>query len=279
MTSVCLLPVAPSKCWSAADRKVLRGITLAGQKIPVKITGCCLGADIPTKLLQLTIGSPVDTRDCFVCVGFLRPGFANVASSLVGSIRMLCMLVRLPGFRTPPFLPDCDRRLSSLSSLTGLVLIPFWCVQLRHPRSLTLNSWPCSVGSGYFGNFGVTFPTIGRYCWQGCLLPLLSSKPLPITWCVPLRPSAGLCRMMLGLSIPMGGGLPLCWLPFPMFVPSCCGIGVSMLGVQFLTGKGWHRLKLLTLTLAGPPSPFCLANVDCSASWSVGGILLWTQDP
>ena len=50
MTTVCLLPVAPSKCWTwafnAADRKVLREVTLAGQRVPVKVSGCCLGADM-----------------------------------------------------------------------------------------------------------------------------------------------------------------------------------------------------------------------------------------
>lgn len=50
MLQVCLLPVAPSKCWtwalSAKDRRILDKCTLASQKVPVKTTGCCLGADM-----------------------------------------------------------------------------------------------------------------------------------------------------------------------------------------------------------------------------------------
>ena len=50
MTTVCLLPVAPSKCWTWAfaktDRKVLGSCSLAGQRVPVRKTGCCLGADM-----------------------------------------------------------------------------------------------------------------------------------------------------------------------------------------------------------------------------------------
>ena len=50
MLQVCLLPVAPSKCWTwalcAKDRRVLNNCQLASQKVPVKTTGCCLGADM-----------------------------------------------------------------------------------------------------------------------------------------------------------------------------------------------------------------------------------------
>lgn len=50
MTQVCLLPVAPSKCWTwalkASDRSKLKNCELSGQKVPVKTTGCRLGADM-----------------------------------------------------------------------------------------------------------------------------------------------------------------------------------------------------------------------------------------
>ena len=50
MTQVCLLPVAPAKCWTwalkASDRSKLKNCELSGQRVPVKTTGCCLGADM-----------------------------------------------------------------------------------------------------------------------------------------------------------------------------------------------------------------------------------------
>ena len=50
MSRICLLPVAPSKCWTWAFdsgvRKQLSSCTLSGQAVPVRLTGCCLGADM-----------------------------------------------------------------------------------------------------------------------------------------------------------------------------------------------------------------------------------------
>ena len=71
MSSVCMLPVAPSKCWTwafcTADRKILRDVKLAGQFVPVKLAGCCLGAD-----MAYSYRAPAATRNGRVSSGHKR---------------------------------------------------------------------------------------------------------------------------------------------------------------------------------------------------------------
>ena len=50
MSSICRLPIAPSKCWTWSFqrhvRRQLASCTLDGKTVPVRLTGCCLGADM-----------------------------------------------------------------------------------------------------------------------------------------------------------------------------------------------------------------------------------------
>ena len=100
MSSVCMLPVAPSKCWTwafcTADRKILREVKLAGQLVPVKL------APTGPLLLHVMVGSPVGTSVFSGCVDFLPLGFGNVGSSLAVFTHMPCMHVRQLGSLLPP---------------------------------------------------------------------------------------------------------------------------------------------------------------------------------
>ena len=50
LSDICRLPIAPSKCWTWAFqrhvRRQLASCTLDGKTVPVRLTGCCLGADM-----------------------------------------------------------------------------------------------------------------------------------------------------------------------------------------------------------------------------------------
>ena len=83
MTTVCLLPVAPSKCWTWAfaktDRKVLGSCSLAGQRVLVKETGWRIWHILTDWLLQRAmVEYPVAINGYLGCVVCPLQGFVNV---------------------------------------------------------------------------------------------------------------------------------------------------------------------------------------------------------
>ena len=132
MSSVCMLPVAPSKCWtwalSAEDRKLLRDVTLAGQLVPVKLTGCCLGAD-----MAYSYRTPAATRNGRVSSGHKRLlRLRGLPTSRFRKCRLILGGVYWIPF--PPW-PGWGPRLSSRLSLMVPVWTPCLFVQFQRLRS------------------------------------------------------------------------------------------------------------------------------------------------
>ena len=124
MTQVCLLPVAPAKCWTwalkASDRSKLKNCELSGQKVPVKTTGCCLGAD-----MSYSFRVAATTRNQRVAAGHKRLlRLRGVPTTRFRKCRLVLGGVfpqALHACDLSPFLGGCVQRSSRHSMLRVLV--------------------------------------------------------------------------------------------------------------------------------------------------------------